>query len=58
MITELLFSFKKQNNRKQFSCYKFRLNLLKINFYYFIFLIYETYRFRKLMDRMFIVHGK
>ena len=42
MITELLFSFKKQNNRKQFSCYKFRLNLLKINFYYFIFLIYET----------------
>ena len=37
-----LFSFIKQNNRKQFSCYKFTLNLLKIIFYFFVFLIYET----------------
>ena len=38
-----LFSFKNQNNRKQSTCYKFSLNVLKIDFcYFFVFLIYQT----------------
>ena len=35
--------FLKQNNRKQFSCYKSSLNLLKMDFcYFFIFLVFKN----------------
>ena len=43
MRTDLAVSPKGQTNRYQFSYYKFSLNLIMINFCYFIiFLIYET----------------
>ena len=41
------FSPEKQNNKKELSCHKFSLNCIwtkcPINFYFFIFLVYETY---------------
>ena len=43
MTTELtILVFERQKNKKQFSCYKFSLNLLKIDFCDFVaFQIYE-----------------